>query len=86
MPKSKRSPQPSRLRGNRWVTLPLIVLAGALFLSGSIGVRAGIVILPFDQHHVIGQFGGAAILIVGSCCSRPVDTHTPYRYIHRGSR
>jgi hypothetical protein len=29
-----------------------------LFLLGNIGARSGIVLLPFDRHHVIAQFGG----------------------------
>ncbi len=36
-----------------------------MFLLGDIGARAGIVFLPFDPHHVIAQFGGAVIAIVG---------------------
>jgi hypothetical protein len=61
MPKSK----PSRSRGNHWVTLPLIIGGAVLFITGNIGARAGIVVLPFDQHHLIGQFGGAIALVVG---------------------
>jgi hypothetical protein len=34
-------------------------------LLGNIGARTGIVFLPFDPHHVIGQFGGAILGIVG---------------------
>jgi hypothetical protein len=37
----------------------------AVFLTGNIGARTGIVILPFDPHHVIGQIGGAIIGITG---------------------
>jgi len=37
----------------------------ALFLTGNIGARTGIVLLPFDPHHVIGQIGGAIIGITG---------------------
>jgi hypothetical protein len=36
-----------------------------LFLLGNIGARSGIVFLPFDRHHVITQFGGALIGIIG---------------------
>ncbi len=36
-----------------------------MFLAGNIGARTGIVILPFDPHHVIAQFGGALLAIVG---------------------
>jgi hypothetical protein len=55
----------SRLRGNRWVTLPLIIVGSVLFISGNIGARAGVVILPFDPHHLIGQLGGAIMLVLG---------------------
>ena len=57
--------RPSGLRGNRWVTFPLIVVGSALFITGNIGARAGVVILPFDHHHLIGQFGGAIMLVLG---------------------
>jgi heme A synthase len=64
---SKPSPprHRSRLRGNRWVTLPLIIGGSLLFISGAIGARTGIVFLPFDPHHVLGQFGGALMLLAG---------------------
>lgn len=64
---SKPSPplQRSRLRGNRWVTLPLIIGGSVLFISGAIGARTGIVFLPFDPHHLIGQFGGAVLAMTG---------------------
>ena len=55
----------SRLRGNRWVTLPLIIGGSVLFISGAIGARAGIVFLPFDPHHLIGQFGGPLMVLAG---------------------
>jgi len=55
----------SRLRGNRWVILPLIIGGIVLFLMGNIGARTGIVLLPFDPHHVLAQFGGAAIFVLG---------------------
>ena len=44
---------------------PLCAIGGVLFLLGNIGARTGIVFLPFDPHHVIAQFGGALIGIVG---------------------
>ncbi len=36
-----------------------------LFITGNIGARAGVLMLPFDPHHLIGQFGGAILLVVG---------------------
>lgn len=33
--------------------------------DGSFGARLGVVILPFDQHHAIGQFGGAILALAG---------------------
>ncbi|MGH3443167.1 MAG: hypothetical protein ACRDUY_14225 [Nitriliruptorales bacterium] len=41
------------------------VLGLVLFLTGSLGARLGVVLLPFDQHHVIGQFGGIVLALVG---------------------
>ena len=52
----------------RWrkrVGWPLVGVGGVMFLLGNIGARTGITILPFDPHHVIAQFGGAVVLIVG---------------------
>lgn len=43
-----------------------VAIAGVvLFLSGNLGASLGVVILPFDQHHVIGQFGGALLALLG---------------------
>lgn len=50
---------------------PLCFLGLALFLTGNIGARMGIVILPFDPHHVIGQIGGAIIAIAGLTIATP---------------
>ena len=36
-----------------------------MFLVGNIGARTGITLLPFDPHHVIAQFGGAGVALVG---------------------
>ncbi len=36
-----------------------------MFLIGNVGARTGIVILPFDPHHVFGQVGGAIIGLTG---------------------
>ncbi len=36
-----------------------------LFLSGNLGASLGVVILPFDPHHAIGQFGGALLALLG---------------------
>jgi hypothetical protein len=41
------------------------VLGLVLFLIGNVGARTGIVILPFDPHHVFGQVGGAIIGFTG---------------------
>lgn len=38
-----------------------------MFLLANIGARTGIVFLPFDQHDVIAQFGGASL--GSSACS-----------------
>lgn len=54
-----------RIRGNRWVTLPLIIGGLALFLMGNIGARTGIVFIPLDPHHIVEQFGGALLFFAG---------------------
>ena len=43
----------------------MIVGGVVLFLLGNIGARTGIVVLPFDPHHVFAQFGGAALFVLG---------------------
>lgn len=44
---------------------PLFILGALLFLVGNIASRAGLVVLPIDTHHLISQFGGAALAVVG---------------------
>lgn len=79
MPKSKghqspgnastRPPEPPSVHQRRSLRRrlgwPLCAIGGILFLLGNIGARTGIVFLPFDPHHVIAQFGGGLLLIVG---------------------
>lgn len=74
-PGSKRSvPSPAdtrssfgrrRRRIRRWVGWTMVVVGGLSFLVGNIGARTGVVALPFDPHHVIAQFGGGLVAIVG---------------------
>ena len=70
-PAHRTTPLPSpparrrRFRGNRWVSLPLIIGGIVLFLLGNLGARTGIVVLPFDPHHVFAQFGGASLFVLG---------------------
>lgn len=49
----------------RRIGWPLCFGGLALFLAGNIGARTGIVILPFDPHHVIAQFGGGVLAGAG---------------------
>ncbi|MGH2579426.1 MAG: hypothetical protein ACRDGP_01075 [Actinomycetota bacterium] len=58
---AKRSPSGWR-RALGW---PLVAIGGVLFFMGQIGGRTGIVLLPFDRHHLFEQFGGALIAIFG---------------------
>ena len=32
---------------------------------GNVGARTGIILLPFDPHHVFEQLGGAVVGIIG---------------------
>ena len=62
------APRPENPSPSIWrkrVGWPLCFAGLGLFLAGNIGARTGIVILPFDPHHVIAQFGGAAVAIAG---------------------
>jgi len=43
----------------------MAIIGLILFLTGNIGARTGIAILPFDPHHVFGQVGGAIVGIAG---------------------
>ncbi len=47
-----------------------------LFVASFVGSSAGVQILPFDPHHVIGQFGGGAAGLIGLCW---VATRDPWR-------
>lgn len=61
-------PPPPRRRSPGWqkrIGWPLCIFGGVLFLAGNIGARTGIVLFPFDRHHVITQFGGALIAVLG---------------------
>jgi len=49
-----------RLSG--WV---MAAAGAALFAASNVASRAGVVILPFDHHHIFGQFGGMLILVAG---------------------
>jgi hypothetical protein len=66
---STRRPEPESVRKRRSLRRrlgwPLCAIGGVLFLLGNIGARTGIVFLPFDPHHVIAQFGGGLLLIIG---------------------
>ena len=66
---SPRRPEPGSVRKRRSLRRrlgwPLCAIGGVLFLLGNIGARTGIVFLPFDPHHVIAQFGGGLLAIIG---------------------
>ncbi len=63
--RAKRPDPRARAARTKNIGWALAVLGLVLFLSGSLGASLGIVILPFDQHHVIGQFGGIVVAVVG---------------------
>lgn len=54
--------RPARRRDTRRRTpkqrvgLTLLVTGLALFAASNLGARVGFTVLPFDPHHVIGQF------------------------------
>ncbi|MGH8985658.1 MAG: hypothetical protein ACRDY6_17525 [Acidimicrobiia bacterium] len=45
--------------------VPLAVAGGALFLVGNITSRLGVILIPFDQHHVVSQLGGGVVIMIG---------------------
>lgn len=63
-----KRPDPSARAARTWrkrIGWGMAILGLLLFLSGSFGARLGIVLLPFDRHHAIGQFGGALLALTG---------------------
>ena len=52
-------------RLKRRLGLVLCVVGVALFVASYVASVAGRQILPFDPHHLIGQFGGGALGILG---------------------
>ena len=57
--------RPARRSWRKRIGWPMVAVGAVLFLMGNIGARTGIVLLPFDPHHVLEQFGGALVLIMG---------------------
>lgn len=54
----------SRTRSKRlWWAVAAV--GGVLFLLGNVGARVGLVLLPFDPHHLYTQWGGGILAIVG---------------------
>lgn len=47
------------------LAVPLIIIGAVLFIGGQIGARTGLVSLPFDDHHLFAQWGGALIAFTG---------------------
>ena len=63
------SPRPRQQRGRerrKRVGWPLAIAGLLLFMVGNIGARVGIVLLPFDPHHLLAQFGGAVVGVLGA--------------------
>lgn len=44
---------------------PLCALGVALFVATYVANLAGTILLPFDQHHLIGQLGGGVLAFTG---------------------
>ncbi|MGH2759272.1 MAG: hypothetical protein ACRDKJ_06865, partial [Actinomycetota bacterium] len=57
----KRPPMTWRKRAG-WAA---VIIGGVLFLSGNVGARIGLTVLPFDPHHVFTQFGGGILAALG---------------------
>lgn len=44
---------------------PLAALGVVMFAATYVGAASGANLLPFDRHHVIGQLGGAVLVVIG---------------------
>lgn len=63
-----RRPDPKAASARTWrkrIGWCMTIAGVLLFLSGQLGARLGVVIVPFDRHHVVGQFGGGALALAG---------------------
>lgn len=58
---------------------PLAIVGALLFVASYMGSMAGFAVLPFDDHHLIGQFGGGAVGVIGVIWATtrgvPTDPH-----------
>jgi len=65
-PPAPNPPAPSRRSlVKKRVGWPLCGLGAVLFVASYVASQAGVQILPFDHHHIIGQFGGGAMTLTG---------------------
>jgi len=44
---------------------PLCLAGAILFVATNVANFAGVQLLPFDQHHFIGQLGGGVLALIG---------------------
>lgn len=59
--------RPRQRRTARQRTGLVLLLVGLLlFVASNLGARAGFTLLPFDPHHVVGQFAGGAFALLGA--------------------
>ena len=66
---------------------PLAVVGGLLFVASYVGSMAGVSVLPFDDHHFIGQFGGGVLGVLGVIwATSRADRNGPGRGGRNGSR
>ena len=68
VPPHRREPYRIPSPPTDWVRLAgwiICALGGALFAASFVASTAGVVILPFDKHHIVGQLGGLFIAYGG---------------------
>lgn len=69
---------------------PLAIVGALLFVGSYVGSMAGVSVLPFDDHHLIGQFGGGALGVIGVIWATtrgvPTDPHGRRRDGGNGAR
>ena len=56
---------PRRARLQRSLGWPLCAAGFVLFLVTYVASVSGTILLPFDQHHLIGQLGGGVLALTG---------------------
>lgn len=52
-------------RARRMLAIAVTVVGALLVVASYAGAVAGLRVLPFDSHHIFGQFGGVLLVLLG---------------------